>query len=74
MSRRLQGRKALVTGAATGMGRATAELFARHGAEISYARAPAPDGSGREGNCFGVTFRTRAPLVPGRAPFATIRA
>jgi NAD(P)-dependent dehydrogenase (short-subunit alcohol dehydrogenase family) len=34
MSRRLEGRKALVTGAATGMGRATAELFARHGAEI----------------------------------------
>lgn len=34
MSGRLHGRKALVTGAATGMGRATAELFSRHGAEI----------------------------------------
>jgi NAD(P)-dependent dehydrogenase (short-subunit alcohol dehydrogenase family) len=34
MSRRLEGRKALVTGAATGMGRATAELFSRHGAEV----------------------------------------
>ncbi|TGS88761.1 SDR family NAD(P)-dependent oxidoreductase, partial [bacterium M00.F.Ca.ET.177.01.1.1] len=34
MSRRLEGRTALVTGAATGMGRATAELFARHGAKI----------------------------------------
>ena len=33
MTRRLEGRKALITGAATGMGRATAELFARHGAE-----------------------------------------
>lgn len=34
MSGRLQGRKALITGAATGMGRATAELFSRQGAEI----------------------------------------
>jgi NAD(P)-dependent dehydrogenase (short-subunit alcohol dehydrogenase family) len=34
MSRRLEGRKALITGAATGMGRATAELFGRHGAEV----------------------------------------
>lgn len=34
MSGRLQGRKALITGAATGMGRATAELFGREGAEI----------------------------------------
>ncbi|MDX8452214.1 SDR family oxidoreductase [Mesorhizobium sp. VK9D] len=31
---RLEGRTALVTGAATGMGRATAELFGRHGAKI----------------------------------------
>ena len=35
MSRRLEGRTALVTGAATGMGRATAELFGRHGAKGS---------------------------------------
>jgi NAD(P)-dependent dehydrogenase (short-subunit alcohol dehydrogenase family) len=32
--RRLQGRHALVTGAATGIGRATAELFAQHGARV----------------------------------------
>ncbi|MGX5801382.1 SDR family NAD(P)-dependent oxidoreductase [Bradyrhizobium sp. Arg314] len=31
---RLEGRTALITGAATGMGRATAELFGRHGAKI----------------------------------------
>lgn len=34
MSRRLEGRTALIAGAATGMGRATAELFAREGATI----------------------------------------
>lgn len=34
MTARLEGKTALVTGAATGMGRATAELFARHGARL----------------------------------------
>lgn len=34
MSRRLAGRIALITGAATGIGRASAELFAREGARI----------------------------------------
>jgi two-component system sensor histidine kinase PilS (NtrC family) len=50
------------------------ELCRRHDAEISYARAPAPDASGREGNAFTVTFRTRTTVVPGSTPFATIRA
>ena len=50
------------------------ELCNRHGAEISYARGPAPDASGREGNSFSVTFRTRMTVVPAGAPFATIRA
>ena len=34
MSRRLEGRKVLITGAATGMGRAAAELFGREGAKV----------------------------------------
>lgn len=52
MSRRLEGRRALIAGAATGMGRATAELFARHGAEVvlfglgGAALDQAADGSG----------------------------
>ena len=49
------------------------ELCDRHAAAIAYARAPAPDGSGRDGNAFTVAFRTRASVVPG-APFDTIRA
>lgn len=50
------------------------ELCNRHGAEISYERATAPDGSLREGNSFTVTFRTRTTVVPGSEPFDTIRA
>lgn len=50
------------------------ELCDRHGALITYARSVAPDGSGREGNSFGVTFRTRSLVLPDGAPFDTIRA
>ena len=50
------------------------ELCDRHGARIAYARAAASDGSGREGNNFTVSFRTRTTVVPGDAPFDTIRA
>ncbi|MDB5899877.1 MAG: putative histidine kinase, classic [Ramlibacter sp.] len=50
------------------------ELCERHGATLTYLRGPAPDGSGREGNTFTVTFRTRAAVVPGAVPYDTIRA
>jgi len=50
------------------------ELCERHGATVGYTRARAPDGSGREGNAFTVTFRTRASMVPGGTPFDTIGA
>lgn len=50
------------------------ELCDRHGALMTYARTTAPDGSGREGNCFSVTFRTRTSQVPGPIPLGTIRA
>jgi two-component system sensor histidine kinase PilS (NtrC family) len=50
------------------------ELCDRHGAILTYARSLAPDGSGREGNAFIVTFRTRMTVLPGSAAFDTIRA
>ena len=50
------------------------ELCDRHGALLTYARTTAPDGSGREGNAFTVTFRTRTTVVPDNAPVGTIRA
>ncbi|HSV79174.1 MAG TPA: ATP-binding protein [Ramlibacter sp.] len=50
------------------------ELCDRHGAAIAYARTPAPDGSGRDGNEFTVTFRTRATIAPDALPFDTIGA
>lgn len=50
------------------------ELCDRHGALITYARTAAPDGTGREGNSFAVTFRTRMTVVPDGAPLGTIRA
>ncbi len=50
------------------------ELCGRYGATIGYARAPAPDGSGRDGNEFTTVFRTRMPVVPGAHPFDTIDA
>jgi two-component system sensor histidine kinase PilS (NtrC family) len=48
------------------------ELCERHGATLTYARGPAPDGSGREGNNFAVSFRTRAAMVPDGTPFVTM--
>jgi len=51
------------------------ELCDRHGALITYARAPAPDGNGREGNAFTVTFRTRTTVLPpDNVPLGTMRA
>ena len=50
------------------------ELCDRHGALLTYARSIAPDESGRDGNSFTVTFRTRTAVLPGDAPFDTMRA
>jgi two-component system, NtrC family, sensor histidine kinase PilS len=50
------------------------ELCERHGATLAYVRTAAPDGSGRGGNAFSVSFPSRANLVPGGAPFDTMKA
>ena len=50
------------------------ELCQRHGARIAYRRCAAPDGSGREGNEFVVTFRGPAGPAGGTAAFDTIAA
>lgn len=44
------------------------ELCDRHGARITYTRAPAPGAGGREGNEFTVSFRTRAAVLPPLHP------
>lgn len=53
---RLQGKRAVITGAATGIGRATAQAFAGHGASIVIADINDEDGS-----------RTRSALADGGA-------
>lgn len=40
---RLAGRRAIVTGAASGIGRASAELFAAEGAHVLAVDRPGPD-------------------------------
>src|SRR5690606_21632923 len=54
MSGRLQGRKIVLTGAAAGIGRATAELFAAEGAELALLDRDAAALAGLQGHAIEV--------------------
>jgi len=64
-SGRLQGRKALVTGADSGIGRATAIAFAREGADVVLSYLPAEEADAREVVALIEEAGRKAVAVPG---------
>lgn len=64
-SGRLQGRKALITGGDSGMGRAAAIAFAREGADVAIAYLPAEEPDAREVVALIKQAGRKAAAIPG---------
>ncbi|HXH14786.1 MAG TPA: SDR family oxidoreductase [Sphingomonas sp.] len=64
-SGRLQGRKALITGGDSGMGRAAAIAFAREGADVAIAYLPAEEPDAREVMALIRQAGRKAVAIPG---------
>ena len=69
---RLAGRRAIVTGAASGIGRASAELFAAEGAEVLAVDRPGSNLSFQSNHIFGLEADVTEAAAPGDVVAAAV--